>query len=81
VRIALDRQELAEHPLRVGLSVTASVSIKDESGPLVTSRVGSAGTRADLGADANARADAIIARILAENGATQTSAAGAAKDQ
>ena len=32
VRIALDPQELAEHPLRVGLSVTASVSVKDTSG-------------------------------------------------
>ena len=27
VRIALDPQELADHPLRVGLSVTASVSM------------------------------------------------------
>jgi membrane fusion protein (multidrug efflux system) len=81
VRIALDRQELADHPLRVGLSVTVNVSIKDESGPLVTSRVGSAGTRADLGIDSNASADAIIARILAENGAAHTSTAGAARDR
>jgi hypothetical protein len=36
----------------------------------VTSRVGVGSTRADLGDDANAKADAIIARILAENGAT-----------
>ena len=72
VRIALDPQDLAEHPLRVGLSVNASVSIKDTSGPLVTSRIALAQSRADLGEDTNARADAIIARILAENGATQT---------
>jgi membrane fusion protein (multidrug efflux system) len=72
VRIALDPQELADHPLRVGLSVNASVSIKDTSGPQVTSRVGAGTTRADLGDDTNARADAIIARILAENGATQS---------
>src|SRR5215475_1126988 len=39
VRIALDPQELAEHPLRIGLSVTASVSIKDTSGPQITSQV------------------------------------------
>lgn len=71
VRIALDPQELATHPLRVGLSVSASVSIKDASGPLVTSRVTLAQSRADLGEDTNARADAVIARILAENGATQ----------
>lgn len=81
VRIALDPQELAAHPLRVGLSVSASVSIKDTSGPLVTSRVTLAQSRADLGEDTNARADAIIARILAENGATQKSAAGAARDK
>ena len=74
VRIALDPQELAEHPLRVGLSVTASVSVKDTSGPQVTERVGQGSTRADLGDDANAKADAIIARILAENGATMISA-------
>ncbi|HEY2836832.1 MAG TPA: HlyD family efflux transporter periplasmic adaptor subunit [Rhizomicrobium sp.] len=74
VRIALDPQELADHPLRVGLSVTASVSIRDTSGPQMTDRVGQGSTRADLGDDANAKADAIIARILAENGATQVSA-------
>jgi membrane fusion protein, multidrug efflux system len=81
VRIALDPQELAEHPLRVGLSVTASVLIKDTSGPLVTSQVGPAGTRADLGDDSKTRADAIIARILTENGATRMSDAGAARSK
>jgi membrane fusion protein (multidrug efflux system) len=75
VRIALDPQELAEHPLRVGLSVTASVSVKDTSGPQMTSQVGPAVTRADLGDDGNARADAVIAQILAENGATKVSEA------
>ena len=73
VRIALDPQELADHPLRVGLSVTASVSIKDTSGPQMTERVGQGSTSADLGDDANAKADAVIAKILAENGATQIS--------
>ena len=73
VRIALDPQELADHPLRVGLSVTASVSIKDTSGPLMTERVGHGSTSADLGDDANAKADALIAKILADNGALQVS--------
>ena len=76
VRIALDPQELAAHPLRVGLSVSATVSVKDTSGAQVTERVGQGSTRADLGDDANAKADAIIARILAENGATSTAKAG-----
>jgi len=73
VRIALDPEELAEHPLRIGLSVTASVSIKDTSGPLMSGHVGEGSTHADLGDDANAKADALIAKILAENGATQIS--------
>jgi membrane fusion protein, multidrug efflux system len=81
VRIALDPQELADHPLRVGLSVSTSVSIKDTTGPLVTSRIELAQSRADLGEDTNARADAVIARILAENGAMQKSAAGTARDK
>jgi membrane fusion protein, multidrug efflux system len=81
VRIALDPQDVTDHPLRVGLSVSASVSIKDTTGPMVTSRVGLAQSRADLGEDTNARADAVIARILAENGAMQKSAVGAARDK
>ena len=79
VRIALDPQELAQHPLRVGLSVSTSVSVADTSGSLVTSRVGLAETRADLGDDGNAHADVIIARILAQNGAAQTSEAARSK--
>jgi membrane fusion protein, multidrug efflux system len=77
VRIAIDPKDLAAHPLRVGLSVTASVSIKDTSGPLMSSKVGPANAKADLGDDSEARADRIIARILAENGAMQVSDAKA----
>ena len=72
VRIALDPNDIQAHPLRVGLSVTAVVEVKDTSGPVVSSKVTAADTRADLGEDATAKADQIIARILAENGATQT---------
>jgi membrane fusion protein (multidrug efflux system) len=69
VRIALDHQELAAHPLRVGLSVTASVDVRNESGPLVTTSVGPGVTRADTGEDSGPVADALIAKILKENGA------------
>jgi membrane fusion protein (multidrug efflux system) len=75
VRIALDPDDLKAHPLRVGLSVTASVNIRDTSGPVVSSRVTAADTHADLGEDSNAKADRVIAQILAENGATRMSAA------
>jgi len=33
VRIALDPQELREHPLRIGLSTRATVAVRDASGP------------------------------------------------
>ena len=39
VRIELEPSELRAHPLRIGLSVTASVDIRDTSGPLVSRQV------------------------------------------
>jgi membrane fusion protein (multidrug efflux system) len=69
IRIALDRKELAEHPLRVGLSVTTDVDVRDESGPLVTTSVGPGVTRADTGEESGPVADRLIAAILRENGA------------
>jgi membrane fusion protein (multidrug efflux system) len=39
VRIELDPDELRAHPLRIGLSVTARVDIRDTSGPLVSQQV------------------------------------------
>jgi membrane fusion protein (multidrug efflux system) len=39
VRIALDPEELRAHPLRVGLSMSADVDVRDTSGPLVSSQV------------------------------------------
>src|SRR5882757_10310338 len=51
VRIALDPKELADHPLRVGLSVTADADVHDQSGALVTSRIGAGTTRANTGED------------------------------
>src|SRR6201985_784819 len=49
VRIALDPNELREHPLRVGLSVAVSVDVRDTSGPLMTSHIKGASTTADAG--------------------------------
>ena len=69
VRISLDHEELARHPLRVGLSVTADVDVRDESGAQVTISVGQGITRADTGEDSGPVADRLIARILRENGA------------
>lgn len=35
VRVSLDPKELAEHPLRLGLSMLAEVDLSDESGPVL----------------------------------------------
>jgi len=68
VRIALDPQELKDHPLRVGLSVGVEADVRDQSGPLVTRKIGGGTTRANTGEDSGPVADAMIARILRENG-------------
>jgi membrane fusion protein, multidrug efflux system len=39
VRVELDPGELQAHPLRIGLSVTATVDIRDTSGPLIARQV------------------------------------------
>ncbi|MGC2461009.1 MAG: hypothetical protein WA446_08580, partial [Steroidobacteraceae bacterium] len=39
VRITLEPQELKAHPLRVGLSMTVDVDVRDTSGPVVSSQV------------------------------------------
>jgi len=69
VRIALDPKELQAHPLRVGLSVTVDADVRDQSGALITTSVGPGTTRANTGEDSGPVADAMIARILSENGA------------
>jgi membrane fusion protein (multidrug efflux system) len=69
VRIALDPGDLAQHPLRIGLSVSVSADIRDTSGPLVSSAVPGGKQIADTGADTRPATDALIAKILADNGA------------
>jgi len=70
VRVALEPDELRDHPLRVGLSVTVDADVHDQSGALITTKVGPGTTRANTGEDSGPIADALIARILKENGAT-----------
>lgn len=84
VRIALDPQELEKHPLRIGLSMQADVTIKDDQG-------GQLGQAPNTVYQTNVfdkygdQADAEIARIISENagpnGGSQKSAqaGGAAK--
>ncbi len=68
VRVALDAAELRDHPLRVGLSVTVTIDIRDTSGALMSHVSLATDARAETG-DANARADRVVARILSQNSA------------
>ncbi len=66
VRIALDAAELDAHPLRVGLSMTAQVDVRDTSGPLVATQVrGPQPKQASRGGDP--AVEARIAEIIADN--------------
>ncbi|MGH8252812.1 MAG: HlyD family efflux transporter periplasmic adaptor subunit, partial [Steroidobacteraceae bacterium] len=67
VRVSIDPQDLAKHPLRVGLSTTVTIDTHDRSGAMLSaapnadSGVSTAIYSADL-ERANAEADAIITR-------------------
>jgi len=68
VRIELDRKQLAEHPLRIGLSMHADVLLKDQSGAVLAS---APQEKALLSTDAYAKqladADALIQKIVRAN--------------
>jgi len=70
VRIALDPGELKAHPLRVGLSTTVTVNVRDTSGSLVASQVRSEPIPVQTSMDNDPEVEARIAHILAANGGT-----------
>ncbi len=68
VRIELDPKELAAHPLRVGLSMIATVDVRDQSGKSVADAVRTnpaSRTNAFRSQDADGAADAAVRRIIA----------------
>jgi membrane fusion protein (multidrug efflux system) len=69
VRIALDAAELTDNPLRIGLSVSAEVDVRDQSGPRVASTTATGVMRANTGEDVSKKVDALIRKILAANAA------------
>jgi membrane fusion protein (multidrug efflux system) len=69
VRIALDPAELDSNPLRIGLSVSAEVDVRDQSGPRVASTTATGVMRANTGEDVSKKVDALIRKILAANAA------------
>ncbi|HNU12126.1 MAG TPA: efflux RND transporter periplasmic adaptor subunit [Rubrivivax sp.] len=80
VRIALDPAQLAEHPLRVGLSMHARVDVSDRSGLMLADAPPvQAPARTDAFALPTQEVDALIARIIAENAGTPAPAAAAAQ--
>lgn len=68
VRIELDKDQLKTHPLRVGLSIDATVDVSDGSGKLLadTSRITPVSTSARMG-DEVASADLLIKNIISAN--------------
>ena len=70
VRIALDAQELAGHPLRVGLSMNARIDLHDTSGPLVAIEVRPAPQQVVEDVSAASAAAERITRIIAANAGT-----------
>ena len=69
VRIALDPAELTDNPLRIGLSVSATVDVSSQSGPRVASAASVGVMRGNTGEDVSAKVDALVKRILAANSA------------
>jgi membrane fusion protein (multidrug efflux system) len=82
VRIALDAGELRDNPLRIGLSVTVTVDVHDQSGPRATDAAPVNVMRGNIGDDVDAEVDARVKKILAANSeAMPNLAVQAAPDQ
>jgi membrane fusion protein (multidrug efflux system) len=76
VRIALDAHEIAEHPLQIGLSMKAEVSVRDGSGARLPELAHNAAAYStDVFHSVDEAADARVQEIIAAN----DSAAGLAK--
>lgn len=76
VRVALDPKELAEHPLRVGLSMVATVDVREQGGKtLADAPRASANMQTAVFDQGNHEADAAVRRIIA----SQLGKAGAAQ--
>jgi membrane fusion protein (multidrug efflux system) len=67
VRIALDAAELRDNPLRIGLSVSATVDVRDQSGPRAAGSLQAGVMRGNTGEDVSAKVDALVKKILAAN--------------
>jgi len=70
VRIHINPQELAKHPLRIGLSTQVSVNLHDQSGPVLAQQPPQKASFSTQVYDRQlADADAMITRLIHENSA------------
>jgi membrane fusion protein (multidrug efflux system) len=67
VRIELDPKELAEHPLRVGLSMHVTVDLHDQSGPMLAAPTTTAAATMASRPERDEQVEAMIVRVIAEN--------------
>jgi membrane fusion protein (multidrug efflux system) len=71
VRIALDPNELKQHPLRVGLSMNVEVSTRDQGGPMLADAPRTSSVEATQVLTPDLRqADAVINQLLKANAGT-----------
>ena len=71
VRVALDAKDLAANPLRVGLSMEATVDVTEQSGKALSDAPRAASTvQTEVYALLDAQAMAEISRIIAANAGT-----------
>jgi len=68
VRIAIDEKQLGEHPLRIGLSMKAEVSLRDQNGEVLPAKPAAGNVfDTDVYAKQLHDADAAIGRIIHDN--------------
>ncbi|MBC3375072.1 efflux RND transporter periplasmic adaptor subunit [Pseudomonas sp. SWRI92] len=76
VRIHINAQELAKHPLRVGLSTLVNVNLHDQSGPVLAQQPPQKASFSTQVYDRQlADADAMITRLIHENSAAASKTA------
>jgi membrane fusion protein, multidrug efflux system len=77
VRIALDPQDVKRHPLRLGLSMSAQIEVRDTSGTLVAGELRAVPNLVQKSVGEDPSIDARVADIIRENSAAPAVAARA----
>ena len=67
VRIVLEPEEVAAHPLRVGLSMHVEVDLHDQSGPVLAAPTSAVAATMPARPERDELVEAMIARVIAEN--------------